>query len=113
MAWVADLSYDDNDMAAPPVLVPGQPFRKGWQVRNTGNCTWDGSHFPSFVYGNLPGAGMGGAPVAVSGRCRPALRPTSTPISSPRSFPAPTRVSGRCTTAAGNAFGERPGRKSR
>ena len=27
--WVADLSFDDKNMTAPPVLNPGQPFHQG------------------------------------------------------------------------------------
>ena len=41
MGWVADLSYDDQNMTAPPVMFPGQPFTKSWRIRNTGTCTWD------------------------------------------------------------------------
>ena len=33
--WVADLSYDDKNMTAPPVMQPGQPFTKGWRLKNT------------------------------------------------------------------------------
>jgi hypothetical protein len=60
MAWVADLSYDDQNMTAPPVMFPGQPFQKSWRVQNIGTCTWDSSYFLAFARGNAPGAGMGG-----------------------------------------------------
>lgn len=67
MAWVADLSYDDRNMTAPPVLQPGQAFVKGWRVRNTGTCTWDSSYFLGFVKGDA----MGGQPVFVRGQVAP------------------------------------------
>ncbi|MGB3716060.1 MAG: transporter substrate-binding domain-containing protein, partial [Candidatus Promineifilaceae bacterium] len=38
MSAVQDLSYDDQGMSNPPQLSPGQPFQKGWRVRNTGTC---------------------------------------------------------------------------
>ncbi|MFC1464129.1 MAG: transporter substrate-binding domain-containing protein [Candidatus Brachytrichaceae bacterium NZ_4S206] len=60
MAFVADLTYDDQNMANPPVLQPGQPFRKGWRVRNSGTCTWNTAYTFSFDGGNSPLAQMGG-----------------------------------------------------
>ena len=106
LAWVADLSYDDNDMTAPPVLVPGQPFRKGWQVRNTGNCTWDSGYSLAFVFGNLPGAGMGGAPVAVSGQVPPgATADLYADLVAPI-IPGTYQGIWQMHDRAGNAFGE-------
>jgi ABC-type amino acid transport substrate-binding protein len=71
MAWVADLTYDDDSMRNPPVLQPGEPFQKGWRVRNTGTCTWDNAYILSYVRGNQSGAQMGGQPVAVQGTVAP------------------------------------------
>ncbi len=71
LAWVADLSYDDQNMAAPPVFVPGQPFAKSWRVQNVGDCTWDSSYQLAFTYGTAPGASMGSQPVAVQGTVAP------------------------------------------
>lgn len=65
MAYVADLSYDDNNMTNPPVLQPGQPFTKSWRLRNTGTCNWDPSFFLRYVRGNVPAAQMNGQPVPV------------------------------------------------
>jgi hypothetical protein len=59
MAYIADLSYDDRNMTAPPVVQAGQLFRKGWQVRNTGTCTWSNDYTISFVQGNDPAGNMG------------------------------------------------------
>lgn len=71
LAWVADRSYDDQNMTAPPVFVPGQPFSKAWRVQNVGSCTWDSSYRLGFGYGTAPGASMGGQPVAVQGTVPP------------------------------------------
>lgn len=71
MAWVADLTFDDNNMQNPPVLNPGQPFVKAWRVRNTGSCTWTNLYRLAFVRGNQPGAQMSGQPAWVNGRVPP------------------------------------------
>jgi len=71
MAWVAELTHDDQNMTNPPVLQPGQSFQKGWRVRNTGTCTWDSSYSLAYVQGNVPAAQMGGQPVPVQGQVAP------------------------------------------
>ncbi len=71
MTWVSDLSYDDQNMTAPPVIPGGQPFSKGWRVLNSGTCTWDSSYVLSFVQGNRSGARMGGQPTAIAGTVAP------------------------------------------
>ena len=71
LAYVEDLNYDDQDMTNPPVLNPGETFRKGWRVKNTGTCTWDSSYVLNFVFGNVEGARMGGQPTAVQGTVAP------------------------------------------
>ncbi len=71
MAWVADLSYDDQGMSAPPVVVPAQPFTKEWLIENIGTCRWDESYTLTYAYGNAPGASMGGQPVAIDGSVAP------------------------------------------
>jgi ABC-type amino acid transport substrate-binding protein len=48
-------------------MKPGQAFTKGWQVQNTGTCTWDSSYRLVFV----DGAKMGGEPVAVAREVAP------------------------------------------
>ncbi len=67
MTWVSDLSYDDQNMTAPPVIPGGQVFRKGWRVLNSGTCTWDSNYGVTFVQGNRPGAQMGGQATAIVG----------------------------------------------
>ena len=71
MAWVADLTFDDRNMSAPPVVPPGQPFVKSWRVRNSGTCTWDSNYRLVFDRGNVAAAQMGGQPVAVQGTVAP------------------------------------------
>lgn len=71
MAWVADLSYDDKNMTAPPVIPPGQPFVKSWRVRNTGTCNWNSGYRLVYDHGNVSAAQMGGQPVAVQGTVAP------------------------------------------
>jgi polar amino acid transport system substrate-binding protein len=71
MAYVADLTYDDNNMNNPPVLSPGQAFIKSWRVRNSGTCTWDNRYRLAFVQGNQAGAQMGGQPLFIVGTVRP------------------------------------------
>jgi ABC-type amino acid transport substrate-binding protein/heat shock protein HslJ len=64
--WVEDLSYDDNYHKNPPVLNPGQPFTKGWRIRNSGTCTWKSGYMMAYSYGNVPAAQMGGQPISVT-----------------------------------------------
>ncbi len=71
MTWVSDLSYDDQNMTAPPVIPGGQVFRKGWRVLNSGTCTWDSNYGVTFVQGNRPGARMGGQATAIAGTVAP------------------------------------------
>ncbi|MFN2190406.1 MAG: transporter substrate-binding domain-containing protein [Candidatus Promineifilaceae bacterium] len=71
MSSVQDLSYDDLDGTNPPQMSPGQPFQKGWRVRNTGSCTWDQTYSLVPVGGNTPAARMGGTPVFVQGVVEP------------------------------------------
>jgi hypothetical protein len=61
MKWVADVTYDDRNMTAPPVMKPGQKFTKTWRVRNSGTCPWPPSYHLVFV----SGARMGGQPVVL------------------------------------------------
>jgi polar amino acid transport system substrate-binding protein len=70
-AWVADLSYDDKNMTAPPVMQPGQPFTKGWRMRNSGTCDWQPGYNLSYVSGNVPAAQMGGQPIPVTTVVKP------------------------------------------
>ena len=71
MSYVADVTYDDQNMTAPPKLSPGQPFVKTWRIRNSGSCTWDSSYSLAYAHGNTPASGMSGAPAAIVGQVAP------------------------------------------
>jgi len=71
MALVQDLTYDDENMTAPPELTPGQSFVKGWRVRNSGTCPWDETYRLVYVTGNVPAARMGGEPVPITRQVAP------------------------------------------
>ncbi len=71
MAFIGDLNLDDNNMTSPPVMSPGQAFRKGWRVKNIGTCTWNNGYSLSYVHGNVSAAQMGGTAVSVVGQVLP------------------------------------------
>ena len=71
MAFVQDLTFDDNNMKNPPALQPGQPFTKSWRVRNSGTCPWTPGYMLTYVRGNNPLAQMGGQPAPVVGQVNP------------------------------------------
>ncbi len=61
----AHLNYDHQDFEGIPQLNPGETFQKGWQISNTGTCTWNQGYALIPVGGNNPAARMGGLPVVV------------------------------------------------
>lgn len=67
MQFVQDLNLGNNNGTEFPDLNPNQTFRKGWQVRNTGTCTWDSKYYVRFV----SGAQMNGQPTAIQGSVSP------------------------------------------
>jgi ABC-type amino acid transport substrate-binding protein/heat shock protein HslJ len=71
MAFVEDINLNDNNMTTPPVLRAGQPFRKGWRVRNTGTCTWNSQYRLTYDGGNSPASSMGGLPTPIQGQVPP------------------------------------------
>ncbi|MFN2206049.1 MAG: transporter substrate-binding domain-containing protein [Candidatus Promineifilaceae bacterium] len=71
MAFIGDLNLDDNNMSSPPVMSPGQAFRKGWRVKNIGTCTWNSGYSLNYVNGNVSAAQMGGSTVPVRGQVLP------------------------------------------
>jgi len=71
MAFVEDINLNDNNMTTPPVLKPGQPFRKGWRVKNTGTCTWTSQYRLTYDGGNSPASSMGGIPTPIQGQVPP------------------------------------------
>ena len=71
MSYVADITYDDANMTAPPVLKPGQAFVKTWRVRNSGTCTWTSAYYLAYSHGNTPQSQMGGQPTYIKGSVPP------------------------------------------
>lgn len=71
MAYVADVTLDDKNMTAPPVMKPGQVFTKTWRVQNSGTCAWDPKYALAYSYGNRPEANMGGTQVLVGKTVQP------------------------------------------
>ncbi len=67
MQFVQDLNLGNNNGTEFPDLNPNQSFRKGWQVRNTGTCTWDSKYYINFVSGTQ----MNGQPTAIQGSVSP------------------------------------------
>jgi hypothetical protein len=60
MVFVADLTYPDDIPASWPLVNPGDAVQKGWQVQNTGTCTWDQNYALVYVGSQPPGVLSGG-----------------------------------------------------
>ena len=105
--YVADLNYDDKGMTAPPVMQPGQPFTKGWRLRNSGTCVWDQTYTFAYASGNSPLAQMGGQPVRVNGQVAPgATYDFKVPLTAPKQ-PGTYQVFWTMKDWQGKAFGDR------
>lgn len=103
MALVQHLSFDDQNMTAPPRLNPGEAFRKAWRVRNIGTCTWDTGYALRFV----TGADMGGTAVTVQTDIPPgATYDFSVTLTAPTT-PGTYQGVWEMVNSAGDAFGER------
>ena len=105
--YVADLNYDDKGMTAPPVMQPGQPFTKGWRLRNSGTCVWDQTYTFAYTSGNSPLAQMGGQPVRVNGKVAPgATYDFKVPLTAPQQ-PGTYQAFWTMKDWQGKAFGDR------
>ncbi len=71
MKFVMDLNLNDDNMKNPPVVPPGQAFRKGWRIENTGTCTWNSSYKLTYDGGNSSASSMGGQPTPIVGTVAP------------------------------------------
>jgi ABC-type amino acid transport substrate-binding protein len=71
MTFVRNLNLDDNNLTVFPEFESGVSFQRGWQIKNTGTCTWDNTYVARFVRGNHPAAQMNGQPTAISGTVEP------------------------------------------
>ncbi len=65
LAYVQDLNLADNNFTTIGQVPAGQPFQKGWRLKNVGTCDWTPSFTFVYVAGNTPAARMGGQPTAV------------------------------------------------
>ncbi|MCB0191182.1 MAG: transporter substrate-binding domain-containing protein [Anaerolineae bacterium] len=104
---VEHLTFDDQNMTAPPEFQPGQAFTKGWRIRNRGTCTWDESFRLVYAHGNSPAAQMGGQPLALSGPVEPGETvDLELPLFAPLQ-PGIYQGFWQLTTGDNEAFGER------
>ena len=71
MTFVRDINLEDQKLTVFPEVNPGEAFQKGWQVKNSGTCTWNKTYFINYVRGNEPAAQMGGQPTTISGAVEP------------------------------------------
>jgi arginine/lysine/histidine transporter system substrate-binding protein len=71
MAFVQDLSYDDQNLTAPPAVQPGQAFVKSWRIKNVGTCVWTPAYKLAFTYGNSEQSAMGGVPTPLTKNVNP------------------------------------------
>jgi sporulation protein YlmC with PRC-barrel domain len=70
MVFVADLTYPDNIPDGWPVVQAGEAIQKGWQIQNTGTCTWDETY--ALIYsGSQPAGVLQGDPVYIQGTVAP------------------------------------------
>lgn len=68
---VGHLTLDDRNMSTPALFALGQTFQKGWQLRNTGTCTWD-SRYALIPTQDANGAiPIGGNAIPVAGTVAP------------------------------------------
>jgi ABC-type amino acid transport substrate-binding protein len=107
MAYVADLTLDDHNMTQIPVLQPGQPFQKGWRIKNTGTTTWTPDYRLEYASGNTPISQMGGQPVLIG---RPVAPGTTDDVYVNLVAPgSPGTYQGfwQMKNASGTAFGEK------
>ena len=65
MKFVADITFDDNNMKNPPFVMPEEGFVKIWRIENTGTCTWTPNYRLVYAYGNVPAAKMNGQPLNI------------------------------------------------
>jgi len=70
MVFVADLTYPDTIPYEWPVVQAGEAIQKGWQIQNTGTCTWDENY--ALIYsGSQPAGVLQGDPVYIQGTVAP------------------------------------------
>jgi ABC-type amino acid transport substrate-binding protein len=71
LAYVADLTYDDQNLTAPPAVQPGEAFVKSWRIQNVGTCPWTPQYLLHFTYGNTGQSAMGGVATPLTKNVNP------------------------------------------
>lgn len=51
--FVRDVTIPDDGVGKGPTLRPGTPFRKTWEIKNVGTCTWDSRYRWAFDTGHI------------------------------------------------------------
>ncbi len=51
--FVKDITFADNGIGKGPSVKPGTKFRKTWQIKNVGTCTWTPEYKWAFDHGFL------------------------------------------------------------
>ena len=106
MAYVQDLSYDDQNLTAPPPVQPGAAFVKSWRIKNVGTCIWTPEYKLVFNYGNSSQSAMGGVPTALTKNVNPGeTYDISVNLVAPKD-PATYTAVWNLHNAQGGAFGE-------
>jgi hypothetical protein len=106
MKWIADLNLDDRNMQAPPILVPGQDFSKGWRLQNNGTCAWPADFELAYASGNRIESAMGGSSVKLGRSVQPGEQiDINVNLRAPQSY-GTFQGFWRLQDALGQAFGE-------
>ncbi|MFN2302727.1 MAG: transporter substrate-binding domain-containing protein [Anaerolineales bacterium] len=71
MTFIRDINMPDENLTSFTMINPGEAFQKGWQIKNTGTCIWNGATYIEYVRGNDPAAQMEGQPTKISGTVEP------------------------------------------
>lgn len=64
--FVRDVTIPDGSK-----VLPGSPFTKTWELKNTGSCTWDSSYSVMFAGRGDAMGGPGSAPLVTEGEVKP------------------------------------------
>jgi hypothetical protein len=53
--FVKDITFPDSGVGKGATLRPGAKFRKTWQIKNVGTCTWNSNYRWVFDHGHIMG----------------------------------------------------------
>ncbi len=84
MEYMADVTYDDDGMRNLTEFMLEQPFKKTWQIRNAGGCTWTTAYRLVYASGNKLSAYMNGSPINLPKEVAPGgIIHVTVPLASP------------------------------